>query len=86
MSNTEAPQCNAPVAGGCERPATEILLARSGDNIIGNGMAVWTVYWRCGTEHSAASDADRIREVDPEAAVLVLSSAYVLKPGDYDIA
>lgn len=79
----ETVRCDAP--GGCGEPARQVLLVRSGENMIGNGMAVWTAHWRCGADHRGDDDARRIRSVDPEARVITFMSqdGSPLEPGAY---
>jgi len=60
--------------GACPEPATQLILARAGENMVGNGMAVWTTYFRCGGEHRADEDSRRIRQVDPDGQVMVFLS------------
>lgn len=78
-----APKCEPFTQGGCERPAKEVILARSGENMVGNGMAVWTAYFRCGADHEAQYDANAIRRADPEAVVLVFLCPDELESGVY---
>jgi hypothetical protein len=81
---TDAPKCEPFTAGGCEKPAAQVILARAGENMVGNGMAVWTAYWRCGEDHHAQNDANAIKRADPDAMVLVFSSqGGELVPGVY---
>lgn len=79
----DAPLCDAPVPGGCPKPAREVILARAGENVIGNGMAVWSAMFRCGGEHKAGNDANRIKAVDPDAIVYVFQHNASLAPGFY---
>lgn len=71
--------------GACPEPARQVILARSGENMVGNGMAVWTTYFRCGGEHRADDDARRIRSVDADGKVIVFMSqdGSPLEPGAY---
>lgn len=70
---------------GCPEAARQVILARSGENMVGNGMAVWTTYFRCGSSHRADDDARRIRQADPEAVVMTFMSqdGSPLEPGAY---
>lgn len=70
----ETPRCDSPEVASCPHGAREVILHRASENMVGNGMAVWSVYFRCGTEHHAAADAQAIRRADPEARVLVMAS------------
>jgi hypothetical protein len=58
----------------CPKPAREVILMRAGENMVGNGMAVWTALFRCGDEHLATADAMTITHRDPDAQVLVFSA------------
>jgi hypothetical protein len=78
-----APACEPFVAGGCKHPAKELILARAGENMVGNGMAVWTAYFRCGVDHHAQNDANAIKRADPEAMVYVIVAPAPLEPGLY---
>lgn len=77
--------CDAPVPGGCPRQATEVIVHRSSENLVGNGMAVWSSYFRCGGDHKADVDAKRILKLDPECELYVFSNvqAMPLEPGAY---
>jgi len=68
--------------GACPEPARQLILARAGENMVGNGMAVWTPYFRCGGEHGADEDARRIRSVDSGGQVLVFMGRDPLTAGD----
>lgn len=76
-------KCDTPLKGGCQEEARELILARAGENVVGNGMAVWSAYWRCGNAHRADDDARSIRRADPEALVMVFVSGAPLEPGAY---
>jgi hypothetical protein len=76
-------KCDIPVPGGCGKPARSVVLARSGENMIGNGMAVWTAYWRCEEGHAAVDDAARIKQVDEDAQVLVFAAEFPLQQAGY---
>ena len=78
-----APLCEPFTQGGCGKPARELILARAGENMVGNGMAVWTTYFRCGEDHKAQSDANAIKRADPEAMVYVILTQADLEPGTY---
>jgi hypothetical protein len=75
-------KCDAPGAN-CPHPAKQLLMARAGENLVGNGMAVWTAYWRCGLGHRVDEDSARMRSVDPEVQILVFVSETPLDPGAY---
>lgn len=79
----EGPKCDAPVQGGCGQAAKAVVLARSGENMIGNGMAVWTAYWTCEDAHTARQMASGIRRADPDASVFVMEHNREVLPGGY---
>ena len=85
-----APACDMPVPGGCPHPARAIVLARSSEELVGNGMAVWTTYLRCQEAHHASQVEQAIHRSDPRAIVYVIRSYdergtfTPMEPGEYD--
>lgn len=80
-----APECNVP--GGCGLPARAVVLALASEEMVGNGMAVWSVHWRCDDVHVPRQDTRAIMLADPGATVHVFrlpdAGGLPLEPGDY---
>jgi hypothetical protein len=85
MTTQVIPACDTPVAGGCSKPAKAVIVHRASENLIGNGMAVWSAYFRCEEDHYAKTDAGHIRRADPEAVIYVFGTddGAVLSSGRY---
>jgi hypothetical protein len=76
--------CDAP--GGCGLQASQMLITRASENMVGNGMAVWTAYLRCGADHDAQPAADAIRRYDPDAVIFIFQHGQGgFTPGAYAV-
>jgi hypothetical protein len=64
----------------CGRPARGLVLAKSSEEMVGPGMAVWMPTWTCESLHRASDLVPQIEKYDPGA--LVLSFAGKLYNGD----
>lgn len=79
-----APNCDAPE--GCGLVASQMLTTRASENMVGNGMAVFTTYLRCGINHDAQRDADQIRKFDPDAVIFIFQhGSGGFTPGAYAV-
>jgi hypothetical protein len=72
-------RCDAPSAIRCTNPARSVVLARAGENQVGNGMAVWNVYWRCEEGHKAADTVDAMKNADPDVQAVVFTASASLE-------
>lgn len=64
------PTCDSP-AVNCPKKARSVILARSTENAVGNGMAVWTTYFLCEQGHSAADLVKHMERADPGVQLMV---------------
>jgi hypothetical protein len=74
----------------CDRPARGLVLAKSSEEMVGPGMAVWMPTWTCESLHRASDLVPQIEKYDPGALVLSFEcfdpgngALMEIRPGSY---